>query len=225
MKLVYFNGRGLAETTRVIFAVAGQEYEDFRYPLTVLDWSTFKMIRDEFDNDKKAGKLKKSMDKLPRLEVDDQVIFQSKAIERFLANKFGLMGNTPLEAAFIDSICETIRDFKDSYLKLKNTASENKNNVIQSYFSETLSPQLAILNGIITARQVSNNNFTSKYVFGNIISLADIVIFLFFTDFFDNKEEILNLLQNVETLKTIVNNVGALDSVINWLANRPETPF
>jgi len=45
LKLCYFNGRGLAETSRMILAVAGAEYEDFRYPLEVIDWATFNMVR------------------------------------------------------------------------------------------------------------------------------------------------------------------------------------
>jgi hypothetical protein len=32
MKLTYFNGRGLAETSRLIFAAAGVDFEDNRYP-------------------------------------------------------------------------------------------------------------------------------------------------------------------------------------------------
>ena len=33
LKLNYFNGRGMAETSRLILAAAGADYEDFRYPL------------------------------------------------------------------------------------------------------------------------------------------------------------------------------------------------
>ena len=56
MKLTYFNGRGLAEVSRLIFATTETEYEDFRYPITVLDWSTYNMARKEFDADKSSGK-------------------------------------------------------------------------------------------------------------------------------------------------------------------------
>ena len=66
MRLTYFNVRGLAETTRMLFAVNNQtgdreEYEDFRYPLEVIDMKTHQMTKDEFDSDKSDGKLVKSL--------------------------------------------------------------------------------------------------------------------------------------------------------------------
>lgn len=225
MKLTYFNGRGLAETSRLLFAVAGQEYEDFRYPITVLDWSIFKMVREEFDNDKKDGKLWNSFDKLPRLEVDGHVVFQSKAIERYLANRFELMGSSPLEAAFIDSIGETIRDFKDSYQKVRNSPAETKEAAVQTYFSETLPPLLQSLNNIIKSRQTTYVIDDTTFVIGNKLSLADVVVFLFLTDFFDNKDLVMNAYANLDILKAIVENVGNLDAVKNWLLKRPQTPF
>ena len=39
-KLVYFNGRGLAEFARYVFAAAGQEYEDSRFEFEA--WPTVK---------------------------------------------------------------------------------------------------------------------------------------------------------------------------------------
>ena len=57
MKLVYFNVRGLAETSRILLALGGEEYEDFRYPLEVIDMSKHEMKKEEFDTDKAAGKL------------------------------------------------------------------------------------------------------------------------------------------------------------------------
>jgi len=225
MKLTYFNGRGLAETIRVLFAIANVEYEDFRYPLTVLDWSTFKMLREEFDSDKKNGKLWKSLDKLPFLEVDGEVIFQSKTIERYLATRFCLLGSTHLESAFIDSIGETIRDFKDGYQKVRNSPVETKETAIQTYFSETLPPLLLALNNIIKSRQTMYVIDETTFVIGNKLSLADVQIFLFLTDFFDNKELVINAYANCEILNAIVANVGNLDSVKNWLLNRPQTPF
>ena len=39
-KLVYFNGKGRAEVTRTMFALAGVEYEDKRYSLE--EWGKLK---------------------------------------------------------------------------------------------------------------------------------------------------------------------------------------
>ena len=225
MKLTYFNGRGLAETSRLLFAVANVPYEDFRYPLTVLDWATFKMERPEFDADKQDGKLWKSLDKLPFLEVDGEVVFQSKSIERYLANRFDLLGSTPLEAAFIDSIGETIRDFKDGYQKVRNSPPETKESALQTYFSETLPSLLLLLSNLIRSRRTSYVIDETTFIIGNKLSLADIQLFLFLTDFFDNKELVLNAYANLEVLNAIVTNVGNLDSVKNWLSTRPQTPF
>jgi len=47
--LRYFDGRGVAETARLLFVIAGEKYEDMRYPIsfgTPGDFSTLK--RDEF---------------------------------------------------------------------------------------------------------------------------------------------------------------------------------
>lgn len=225
MKLTYFNGRGLAETSRVLFAIAGQGYEDFRYPIQVLDWATFKMERPEFDADKQSGKLWKSLDKLPFLEVDGEVVFQSKAIERYLATRFDLLGSTPLEAAFIDSIGETIRDFKDGYQKVRNSTAETKEAAMHTYFSETLPNLLLVLSNVIRSRRTYDNNDHYTFVIGNKLSLADVQIFLFLTDFFDNKDLVLAAYENLDILKAIVANVGSLDSVKKWLSTRPQTPF
>ena len=65
----------------------------------------------------------------------------------------------------------------------------------------------------------------TTFVIGNKLSLADVQIFLFLTDFFDNKELVINAYANCEILNAIVANVGNLDSVKNWLLNRPQTPF
>ena len=37
MKLVYFNGRGLAEISRMVLAIGGEEYKDVRYPIKIID--------------------------------------------------------------------------------------------------------------------------------------------------------------------------------------------
>ena len=95
-KLIYFAGRGLAETSRMLFKAAGQEFEDYRYPLTMQDGQ---FTRPEWD----ADKSKYIYEKIPVLEIDGgkYTIAQSKAVERFLARRFNMFGNNDIEAALI----------------------------------------------------------------------------------------------------------------------------
>jgi glutathione S-transferase len=231
MKLTYFNGRGLAETSRILFAAAGIDFEDCRYPITVLDWATFKMERKEFDEDKANGKLWRSMDKLPFLEVDGEVISQSKAIERFLAAKFNMMGSTPLEAAKIDSLCEWVRDFKDMYQKVRGAPSDEKEEAKTKFFSETLPERLTAFDKIVADTACNDEsifNFTGSeqlYAVGNKLSLADIVIYAFLVEFFDDKEMAQKSYDKCDILKAVVNTVSNIEGIKKWLLERPETPF
>lgn len=217
MRLTYFNARGLAETSRILLAIAGVEYEDFRYPISVVDWSLLQFSRDEFMNDRNAGKLWRSLDKLPTLQLDDgAVLFQSKAIERYIASRFGMMGGTTFESAFIDAICETIRDFKDVYQNVRKSGLDDAKNI---YFGQTLPNQMAALERILAERN------TGHYAIGASVSLADVVIYTFLTDFFDNNEVVKYSYETCGTIKRIVDEVGNIIAVRQWLATRPRTPF
>lgn len=216
MKLTYFNVRGLAETSRILLAISGEEYEDFRYPLDVIDMATYQMTKDEFDKDKADGKLVKSMNKVPFLEVDGVVIPQSKTIERFLARRFNMMGSDELEAARIDAICECVRDIKDMYQKVRGLPEDEKADGMNKWFTETLVERLTLLEN-----QLGSNGFSV----GETNSLSDVVLFSFITQFFDNKEASYNATLVTPNLRSIVDRVSNLESVINWLANRPNTDF
>ena len=219
MKLTYFNVRGLAETTRMLFAVNNQtgdreEYEDFRYPLEVIDMKTHQMTKDEFDSDKSDGKLVKSLNKVPFLEVDGHVIPQSKTIERFLAHRFGLMGNNEYESAHIDSICECVRDFKDMYQKVR--VAEDVDTAMNEWFTVTLIERLTLLENLL-----NDNSFSV----GDKLSLSDIVLYSFITNFFDNKEASMNATLAAPRLRKIVTMVGELPEIKEWLEKRPKTNF
>ena len=74
-KLTYFNNKGRAEPTRLMFARAKQIFVDER------------LNDEEFAAIKHNGA---PQGKLPFLIFNDKVIPQSRAIERFVARKFGL---------------------------------------------------------------------------------------------------------------------------------------
>ncbi|XP_069834434.1 hematopoietic prostaglandin D synthase [Dendropsophus ebraccatus] len=94
-KLTYFNFRGRAEILRYLFAYTNTEYEDHR--IEYKDWPSHK---DSYP-----------FGKLPVLEIDGIVYYQSLAIGRYLAKKAGLTGKTDLDELRIDAILDTIDDF------------------------------------------------------------------------------------------------------------------
>ncbi|CAF3468100.1 unnamed protein product [Rotaria sp. Silwood1] len=93
-KLYYFNGRGRAEATRLLFTVAGQKFEDIRYE------------REEWP----AHKSEMPLGQVPVLEVDGVKLVQSMAIARFLAKRFGLYGKDELQQARVDAVIDTAVD-------------------------------------------------------------------------------------------------------------------
>ena len=216
MKLVYFNIKGLAETSRLLFAIADVSYEDYRYPLEVIDMKTFTMKKNEFDKDKLDGKLVKSLNKLPYLEVDNEIIPQSKAIERYLAKKFNMMGSNLIEEAKIDSICECVKDMKDAYQKIKCITEDNDKKIkMGEWFSKIFPDRLLLLENIL------NNN----YAVGDSLSLADVVIYSLITQFFDNKEGAWNATSKTYKIRSIVLKISDNPRIKIWLNKRPDTLF
>ena len=215
LKLCYFNGKGLAETIRLLLAIANVDYEDFRYPIEVLDWKTYSFKKDEFENDKSSGLLKKSLNKLPYLIVDGETICQSKSIERFLSRKFNLMGSNDIEMAKIDSICECIRDFKTAYQTVRKLPDNEKKDGMYKWFNETLPKKMEDLEILV--------NHT--YSIGNKVSLSDVTLYSFIREFFDNKEGALNAIKKTPNIASVVKNIENLNSIKEWVKNRKDTPF
>ena len=84
------------------------------------------------------------------------------------------------------------------------------------WFTETLPERLGLLEHIVG----KENNLFSV---GNRLSLADVVIFVFVTQFFDDKTRAKDAINNTTNIRNIVNNVASNENLINWLNNRPET--
>lgn len=91
-KLNYFDFRGRGEIARLIFAAAGQKFEDHRIPQD--KWPEYKP--------------KAPFGALPWLEIHDNnhitLLAQSPTIARFLARKFLLAGRNEIEAAELEML-------------------------------------------------------------------------------------------------------------------------
>uniref|UniRef100_A0A914XNZ3 glutathione transferase n=1 Tax=Plectus sambesii TaxID=2011161 RepID=A0A914XNZ3_9BILA len=122
-KLTYFNLYGRAETSRILFHLAGVPYDDVRIEME--EWAGKK-------SDTRWGFL-------PELEVDGKKLAQSYAIHLYLAKIFGFGGKDEWETARIlefllafdekDELTKSAIDggLKPLYNRLEKSLEENGN--------------------------------------------------------------------------------------------------
>jgi len=216
-KLQYFDARGVAETCRFLFAIAKQPYEDARFTFTFGTPGDFSTIqRPEFDAAKESGGLDAGMGKVPLLTVDGVSFGQSKTIERFLAQRFGFMGSSDLEAARIDQLCEQVRDIKDAYNKAKSAA--DKDEALAKFKAEGMPGNLAAVEKSLGG--------ASEWMVGDKPSLADLTYYLFLGEeskpFFDDREFAASV-SACPKIQAAMKKIGEMPEVQEWIAKRPAT--
>lgn len=220
-KLCYFDIRGLAETTRVLFAASKTPYEDIRLSLTFGTPGDFSTIsRPEFDKAKAAGELDVSLGKVPYLDVDGVKFGQSKAIERFVAKQVGMMGASDIEAAQIEQLCESVIDFKAAYTKAKGTQGDDeKKAAVDKFFAEGLPDSNKLAEKSLPAAP-------GPWLVGSKMSLADIVFYQFLAapkGFFDNTEGAKASFQDCPRIKAAMEAVDANPELKAYFAARKDT--
>jgi glutathione S-transferase len=224
-ELKYFAARGVVEVIRFCFAVAKQEFVDTRFSIafgTPGDFST--IIRPEFDEAKASGQLDKACGKAPVLYVDGVALMgQSKAIERYLASKFGLMGANAEEAGAIDALCENVRDIKDAYNAAKRKPEgEERDAAIKEFFDVALVKWCKDTEKSLPAGQ-------SDVLVGAGISLADLTWYNFVgiadKPFFDNVAGAQAAFAECPRIKKAMDACAANAELKAWVEKRPVTMF
>jgi glutathione S-transferase len=222
-ELVYFDIRGLAETTRWLFKVSKVAFKDTRLSLTFGtpgDFSTMK--RPEFDELKAAGELDISLGKVPFLKVDGVKFGQSKAIERYVAKEVGMMGSTPLEALSIDQLASSIADVKDAYNAAKRTqGDEEKKAAIEKFFATDLPEWMGKIEKSVPAG-------SGPFLVGDKISYADLSYYMFLASpkgFFDNADGAKASFQACPRIKAAMEAVAENAELKAWIAERPDSMF
>jgi glutathione S-transferase len=195
--LRYFNGRGLAEVARLLFALAGVSYEDERVQATEADRSAWLAIKEE-----------QTFGKLPVLIVDGQTVAQSRSIERFLAKRFGFVGSSEFETAQIDSASEQIRDIAADWYPARS--DEEKAN---TFFSTNLPSHLKYL------ERFSCDN---GHIVGSSITVADVSFYYVISTL---GERGIKELEQYPKLKKVHDQVLKNERIQAWIAKRPQTAF
>nr|AYN44552.1 glutathione S-transferase S12 [Brachionus koreanus] len=198
-KLTYFNGRGRAELTRLIFSAAGVAFEDER----VSDWPG-------------TVKAEAPLGQLPYLTVDGEKMPQSIAFARMLARRFNMAGSNELEQARTDVVVDTISDLQNSYYLKVFKATEKKDEVIAKFLSEDALVHLERIETILGL--YGNEGFSV----GNSLKWSDLHLFDVTSIILTLKADILDKFPKIKAIrKTVESN----EKVAAYLKSRPETSF
>lgn len=223
LELKYFTARGAAETSRIILALADEKYTDTRYEIT-----PGTMTAPEFLKEKESGALDANMARAPLLIADGQPIGQSKAIERFLAKKFGFMGESDIASAQIDCIAEHCRDIKDGQMKkgfsmFNRDKTDEEKAAAQKEWFETDMP--AMLGKLQKAVQITSEK--DGYAVGGKNTYADVAIFSLLGDctMQSDQEGTLKAAEECSLLLAISDRIAKDSNVSKWIEERPESMF
>lgn len=160
----YFPIRGRAEAIRLALRVAGVEYVDEN----VADLNLMKTDLGAFP-----------FGQCPRYEDEDVDIVQSNAIIRHVGRKHNLYGSGLKEAADIDMIIDGVEDFRKLYVNLiyvEKLAEDAKTEYWRAHFDpSTCKDQRGGAHMLYFSQLLKR--YPGKYMVGDSISIADIVLF------------------------------------------------
>jgi len=191
-KLNYFNVRGRAEVSRILFFLNDVEFIDNRIPFN--EWPKHK---DSF-----------VFKQMPVLEVDGIQIAQSDAIAKYLAKKFNLVGSNDIEEAQIDAVASQTTDAQNKlailYFSQDETAKENARKEVLPMFS-------------CLENFLKNNKHNSGFLVGNKMSWADIKLW----DILCLLEHwVPDALKECPSLCALREKIGNLPKIKEWVAAR-----
>ncbi|XP_078037760.1 uncharacterized protein LOC144470457 [Augochlora pura] len=198
-KLTYFNITGLGEPIRFLLHQSGIPFEDKRIEFE--DWPEIKS--------------QMPMGQLPVLEVDGKVLYQSKAICRFIAKQNNLYGANDYENFLIDATVDTMDDLRQAcsvYYWEQDLSFKAK---LKDIVFQKLPVYLDKLN-----EQVKKNG--GHFVAGKL-TWPDLLWAAYAETMSTITETEVN--KNHPELQKLVETVRALPNIKSYLAKRPKTQF
>ncbi|CAF2954304.1 unnamed protein product [Rotaria sp. Silwood2] len=199
-KLYYFNARGFAEVSRLIFAVAGQKYEDIRYEGS--EWPTHKS--------------EMPLGQMPVLEFDGTKLPQTLSIARFLAKQFHLAGKDNFEQAKIDAVADTINDLLLKFVPARFEKDETKREeLLKKFLAEELPKDLQNLE--VLGKLYGNGG---PFFVGNRLTWVDL---FFYETGYKMLQLDTNSLDSHAWLKQNRAEVEKQPKIAEYLKNRPQT--
>ncbi|XP_062579789.1 glutathione S-transferase 1-like [Saccostrea cucullata] len=200
-KLTYFDIRGRAEISRLVFAAADVCYIDDR------------IKREEWP----ALKPNTPQGHLPLLTIDGKVTLpQSLAIARFLAKEFGICGKNNLENAECDVIVQTTEDLRAEWVKVFREQDEAKKADLQKKLIEEIVPKY----WTIFQNTLSKNS--TGYMVGDGLTLGDLAVY----DVMEiHTRDYPDLIKGFPQLEAHRQRVAETSNIRKYLEKRPVTLY
>eukprot|EP00823_Brevimastigomonas_motovehiculus_P005319 TRINITY_DN38_c0_g1_i1.p1 TRINITY_DN38_c0_g1~~TRINITY_DN38_c0_g1_i1.p1 ORF type:complete len:246 (-),score=58.31 TRINITY_DN38_c0_g1_i1:255-992(-) len=198
IKLIYFNGRGRAEVSRLMMAYAEMPYIDVR-------------MTDDWANWKKIVPFGQLPCMIPANSTD--IIAESRAVERYIAAYCGLLGHDPLENARIDMFVEGLVDLMNIFSPIWHLTDEEEKKTklaekMKTSFAEWMEKLTKCVKG--------------DYVLGSHVSYADFALVGILNMFISNEPKAL---EPYKTIKSVYERVCKLPKVAEWIKMRPTSQF
>ncbi|GMS84031.1 hypothetical protein PENTCL1PPCAC_6206, partial [Pristionchus entomophagus] len=206
-KLIYFFIRGRGEPIRMLFSLAGVQFEDKRVQLE--EWPKMKS-HTPFGS-------------LPVLEFDNQQLGQSQATIRYLATRFGLSGRTPIEEAQVDAFADCIIDFTNAIDEFHLVACGLVPGSKGELYEREFCPAKEKLMGLMQ-KQLKKNG--TGWIVGNSITSVDVQLACVVQSMIDEsgkgEGEILRGFQEIgEHQKKVYSH----PRIAPYIESRPYSPF
>jgi len=210
-KLIYFNSRGRAEVIRLLLAEAKVDYVDERLPNNPPGEPPFP--NKAFEALRVTGCL--AWDQLPAFEIDGEVIVQSRAIERFIAHRYGLVSSDPFEAAHADSVVEALTDISLALAKIVTGTPESKQEAMRDFVEVELPKWGALFEARLKKMGTG--------FYGRSCSYADVSAYYLWNMI--DQHSAGYALKMFPAIKAHTQLIGNRPAIKDWVAKRPKTQF
>lgn len=196
----YFNGRGRAEISRLIFAAAGVEFDDHR----IENWP--------------KEKQNAPIGQVPYLEFDDMKLPQSLSVARYLAREYNLAGKNNLESAKADAVVDTCIDLMTGFYNKVFLVSDAKDKevALKMFLTEDAARGLERIEALV-------KSYGEKgYSVGKHLTWADLFIHESTSQILTYGSEIIAKFPALQKVRELVE---SNDKVAKYLRTRPVTQY
>jgi len=199
-KFTYFDFYGRGEVSRLLFAIAGVEYEDIHVDMK--DWPELKP--------------KTPFGQVPLLEFEGRVFCQSNTIARYLANKFGFAGKNELDRIQADMIVDCIVDLINPMCPIYHEDDlAKRDEMIKKYAEGDLKTHFANLEKFLEANNAGNGFFVGDSITWADLSWIAVLDWIYFLKFGP-------LVESFPKLAALRGRVEANPRIAEWMRKRPK---